>query len=87
MEQSEGTAGKMTGNMRLLVAMSLYGALLVACLLTLSDWRIRVVTVAIVLLFAGRTLWSPRQAAPSPVGRGADLGREEREEGEDISPM
>ncbi len=83
MEQSEGTAGKMTGNMRLLVAMSLYGALLVACLLTLSDWRIRVVTVAIVLLFAGRTLWTPHKSAPSPAGREADAERD----GNEYPPM
>ena len=58
--------------MRLAMAMLMYAALLAASLLTLSDWRIRLVTVAIVLLFAGRTLWAPRKPAPSPLGREAD---------------
>ncbi|HET9784561.1 MAG TPA: hypothetical protein VFP94_06310 [Terriglobales bacterium] len=58
--------------MRLAMAMLMYAALLAASLWTLSDWRIRVVTVAIVLLFAGRTLWAPRKPAPTPFGREAD---------------
>jgi len=53
--------------------MAMYGALVVASLLTLSDWRIRLATVAVVLMFAGRTLWQPRPAAgEKPWGREAD---------------
>ena len=60
--------------LRLGVAMALYSGLLVASLATLSDWRIRLVTVAVVLLFAGRTLWQPRRTeSPRPWGREADL--------------
>ena len=58
---------------RRLAAMAMYGALVVASLLTLSDWRIRLATVAVVLMFAGRTLWQPRPAAgEKPWGREAD---------------
>ncbi|HUX66814.1 MAG TPA: hypothetical protein VMV31_04935 [Terriglobales bacterium] len=69
--------------LRIAVGMALYGALLVASLATLSDWRIRLATVAVILLFAGRTLWQPRRTeAPRPFGREADLapGRSEEEE-------
>jgi|GEM_PF-3727711 len=60
--------------LRLAVAMALYGAVLVAALTTLSDWRIRLVTVAIVLLFAGRTLWQPRRGPSEELrGRAADV--------------
>ncbi|TAN23435.1 MAG: hypothetical protein EPN33_04610 [Acidobacteria bacterium] len=71
---------KASGNIRTLVAMVLYAALIVAALATLSDWRIRLVTVAIVLLFAGRTLWTPHKEAPSPVGREADREEEAADE-------
>ena len=57
---------------RLIVPMVLYAALLGLSLATLSDWRIRLVTVAIIALFAGRTLWQPRSAAPAPWDREAD---------------
>ncbi|HWG36120.1 MAG TPA: hypothetical protein VN690_00225 [Terriglobales bacterium] len=61
------------------MAMVLYGAVLVAALTTLSDWRIRLVTVAIVLLFAGRTLWQPRRTpSDEPWGRAADVGADDR---------
>ncbi|HET9784639.1 MAG TPA: hypothetical protein VFP94_06745 [Terriglobales bacterium] len=73
-QSMEAAAPKAPGNIRMLVAMALYVALIVAALATLSDWRIRLVTVAIVLLFAGRTLWAPRKSAPSPAGREADTG-------------
>jgi len=64
--------GKRSG-MKLTGAMALYGVLLVLGLTTLSEWRIRLVTVAVIALFAGRTLWQPRiEAAPAPWGREAD---------------
>ncbi|MGH9477241.1 MAG: hypothetical protein ACRD1C_13070 [Terriglobales bacterium] len=65
---------KMSGGVRIAAAMVLYAGLLAAALATLSDWRIRLVTVAVVLLCAGRTLWAPRKAAPSPFSREADGG-------------
>ncbi|MGH3181564.1 MAG: hypothetical protein ACRDOE_06620 [Streptosporangiaceae bacterium] len=67
--------------------MALYAGLLVASLATLSDWRIRLGTVAVVLLFAGRTLWQPRrpdgEPASRPWGRPADVNTRERGEEED----
>ncbi|MGH9467538.1 MAG: hypothetical protein ACRD1Y_09290 [Terriglobales bacterium] len=77
MQRDGETAAAKPGNARMAAAMLLYGGLLVAVLLTLSDWRIRLVTAAIVLLFAGRTLWAPRKDAPSPVGRDADRQEED----------
>ena len=53
--------------------MVLYGGLLVASLETLSDWRIRLATVAVIAMFAARTLWQKRAvAAAKPWGREAD---------------
>jgi len=55
------------------LAMVLYGGLLVASLETLSDWRIRLATVAVIAMFAARTLWQKRAvAAAKPWGREAD---------------
>ena len=64
------------------VAAVLYGALLVASLTTLTDWRIRTATVAVILMFAARTLWQPRRRnGEKPWGRAADVGAAEVEEG------
>jgi len=62
---------------KLIGAMALYGVLLVLSLTTLSDWRIRLATVAVIALFAGRTLWQPAWqprsgAVVAPGGREAD---------------
>ncbi len=72
---------------RLLAAGVLYGALLVASLVTLSDWRIRLATVAVVLLFAGRTVWTPRRPAPRPWGRDADVADGDAAPGGHHGPM
>ena len=65
---------KALGDARLVGAMVLYAALLVLSLATLGDWRIRLATMVVILLFAGRTLWQPRRnAAPAPWGREADV--------------
>ena len=59
------------------LAAVLYGGLLVASLVTLTDWRIRLVTVAVILMFAARTLWQPRPRTPgidaALRGRPADV--------------
>ncbi len=72
---------------RLIAAGVLYGALLVASVATLSDWRIRLVTVAVVLLFAGRTMWAPRRPAPKPWGREADVADGDAAPGGHAGPM
>ena len=50
----------------------LYAALLALSWTTLPDWRIRAATMAVILMFAGRTFWRPQRAAPAPWGREAD---------------
>ncbi|HXE32230.1 MAG TPA: hypothetical protein VN515_10580 [Terriglobales bacterium] len=59
---------------RLILAAVLYGVLLAASLATLTDWRIRLATVAVICMFAARTLWQPRrpEREEPPWGRPAD---------------
>jgi hypothetical protein len=86
-QEQLATESKGVSRGRMAAAMALYGALLVASLATLGDWRIRLATVAVVLLFAGRTLWAPRRTAPRPWGREADTAGSEAAPGGHTGPM